>query len=184
MGKKTETPPAPLPEELAKEIDAVRAAALAELTAAGDEKALEQVRVAQLGMKGSVTRLFERIPKIAPEMRRAFGQKANALKGELEQAVTDRSRALQEKALQKDLTGERVDVTLPGRRPHLGRRHPVSRSLEDICAIFARVATEALAICGTIRQFGSLSSGLSSGIGSGSVTSSAAPAILPTLSAS
>jgi len=142
MGKKTEQPSAPLPEELAKEIDAVRAAALAELAKAGDEKALEQVRVQQLGMKGSVTRLFERIPKIAPEQRRSFGQQANALKSELDQALNKGLQALQLKALEKELTGERLDVTLPGRRGALGRRHLVSRSLEDISAIFGRLGFE------------------------------------------
>ena len=51
-------------------------------------------------------------------------------------------------------------------------------------AILARVANEAEAMCGTTRQFGRLSSLWSPGIGSGSVTSSAAPAMTPFLSAS
>ena len=114
MGKKTEQQaPATLPEELAKEIEAVRQAALAEFAAAS-EKALEAARIAHLGMKGSAARLFERIPKIAPELRRAFGAQANALKAELERALAERSRALEEKALAKELSGEKLDVTLPG----------------------------------------------------------------------
>ena len=51
-------------------------------------------------------------------------------------------------------------------------------------AILPRVANDADAMCGTIRQFGSVSSLWSPGIGSGSVTSSAAPAITPSSSAS
>lgn len=142
MAKKPEQAPVALPEELVKEIDAVREAAHSLLAAAKDEKAVESVRVAYLGMKGTVTKLFERMPKIAPELRRGFGQAANAAKGALEKAIEERGSALKQAALEKELSGERLDVTQPGRRTHLGRRHPVSRTMDDLCAIFARLGFE------------------------------------------
>ncbi|HEY3452849.1 MAG TPA: phenylalanine--tRNA ligase subunit alpha [Myxococcales bacterium] len=142
MAKKPEQAPVALPEELVKEIESARDAALADLAAAQDEKAVEAARVAHLGMKGGVTRLFERIPKIPPEQRRGFGQQANAVKGALEKALEERGNALKQVALDKELAGERLDVTQPGRRAHLGRRHPVSRTMDDLCAIFARLGFE------------------------------------------
>ncbi len=141
MGK-NEQAPAALPEELANELDAVQQAALADLAAAQDEKGLEQARVTHLGMKGVVTRLFERIGKIPPEQRRSFGQRANAVKSAVEKALEDALGQVRQKALERELSGERLDVSLPGRRPHLGRRHPVSRTMDDLCAIFARLGFE------------------------------------------
>ena len=141
MGKK-EQAASPLPEEIERELAAVRAAARAEFGAAGDAQALEQARVAHLGMKGSVTRLFDRIPTLPKEQRRGFGQQANALRAELEQALEQRKQGLEQEALARELKGERLDVTLPGRRQHLGRRHPVSRTMDDISAIFVRLGFE------------------------------------------
>ncbi len=63
-------------------------------------------------------------------------------------------------------------------------RKPAIKFCAVIVAILLRVCTDALAMCGTTMQFGKFNSGLSKEIGSGSVTSSAAPAIVPALSAS
>ncbi len=128
-----------LSPELTRELEQVKQAALAELAGAKDAASLEQARVAHLGMKGSVTRLFERIPKLPGEQRRGFGQAANAVKSEVEAALEARRKALEEEALQRELSGEKLDVSLPGRRYRLGRRHPVSRTLEDITSVFERL---------------------------------------------
>jgi phenylalanyl-tRNA synthetase alpha chain len=131
--------PTTLPEELVREVDEARQKALADVVAAQDEKALEQARVAHLGLKGAVTRLFERIPKIPPEQRRGFGQKANSAKGEIEKALAEQAASLKQKNLERELSGERLDVTLPGRRGQLGRRHLVSRTADEVSDIFGHL---------------------------------------------
>lgn len=141
MGNKVQEAAA-LPDEVQQELESVRAAASAAFQAASDAQALEAARVAHLGMKGAVTKLFDRIPSLPKEQRRAFGQRANALRAELEKALEERNKGLEREALERELKGERLDVTLPGRRQHLGRRHPVSRTMDDISAIFARLGFE------------------------------------------
>ncbi len=141
MGKK-EASGASLPEEILRELSALRERALTDFSAALEEKALEQARVAHLGMKGTVARVLERIPKLSPELRRAFGAQANSLKVALESAYEAGRSAAARAQLQRELEGERLDVTLPGRRERLGRRHPVSRTLEDIVAVLARLGFE------------------------------------------
>ncbi len=54
----------------------------------------------------------------------------------------DRKAALESAALSKRLIDERVDVTLPGRRGERGGLHPVTRTLERITEIFARLGYE------------------------------------------
>jgi phenylalanyl-tRNA synthetase alpha chain len=138
MGKRESTA-APLPEEILRELSALREKAIADFSGALEEKALEQARVAHLGMKGTVARVLERIPKLAPELRRTFGAQANSLKVALEGAYEAGRAAAARAQLERELQGERLDVTLPGRRERLGRRHPVSRTVEDICAVFSRL---------------------------------------------
>ncbi len=139
MGKEGESVSSSLPEELIREIEAIREAALIDFSKATDQKTLEQSRVVHLGMKGAVSQLFERIPRLQKELRRAFGQQANAVRAQLDGALAKARENIDRLALEKELSGERLDVTAPGRRIHLGRRHPVSQTLEAIVNIFARL---------------------------------------------
>src|SRR5215467_9910598 len=65
--------------------------------------------------------------------KRAFGAAANSLKREIETWIAERHTALQATA---PVAGA-VDVTLPGRRPSAGRRHPLTQVRERVESIFA-----------------------------------------------
>mgnify|MGYP000963934033 CR=1 FL=1 len=109
MGNK-EQEAIPLPDEVQKELESVRAAASADFQAAPDTQALEAARVAHLGMKGAVTKLFDRIPSLPKEQRRLFGQQANALRAELERALEERQKGLEHEALFMQAFGRRHEV--------------------------------------------------------------------------
>ncbi len=134
-----------LSAELIEEIASVKTEAQRLLGAAADLAELERARVAALGLKGSITRLFERLPKLQPAEKRGFGQAANAAKVEAERAYEERRGRLAEEELARELGGERLDVTLPGRRGALGHRHPVSRTIDEIVRIFSRLGFESIA---------------------------------------
>ena len=136
---KQENSPAALPDEVVQELDAIAQSATHAIDEAQDASALEAARVLTLGMKGSVTKLFERIPTLDKSLRRAFGQRANALRAQIEAHHAARKSALEREALERELSGPKIDVTLPGRRAALGHRHPVSRTLDDIAAIFLKL---------------------------------------------
>ncbi|MFO0596142.1 MAG: phenylalanine--tRNA ligase subunit alpha [Myxococcaceae bacterium] len=110
-----------------------------ELGSAVTLDAVEQVRVKFLGKKGELAQILSGMGKLAPDERRALGEKANALKAELETKISAALTRVQELALEQELKGPRLDVTLPGRGVRPGRRHPVSQTLEDICSTFARL---------------------------------------------
>ncbi|MDR0966171.1 MAG: phenylalanine--tRNA ligase subunit alpha [Myxococcales bacterium] len=132
-----EPPQSPeLSEEIEREFSEISKSAVDAIDSTQDPASLEAARVATLGMKGSVTRLFERIPKLDKSLRRAFGQRANALRAHIEARHEARKVALDREALDRELKGPKLDVTLPGRRAALGHRHPVSRTLDDVSAIF------------------------------------------------
>jgi phenylalanyl-tRNA synthetase alpha chain len=118
---------------------ALASSAQSELEKAVTLDAIEQLRVKLLGKKGELAAILSGMGKLPPEDRRALGEKANALKAELETKLSAALTRVQEQALEQELKGPRLDVTLPGRGVRPGRRHPVSQTLDDICAVFARL---------------------------------------------
>src|SRR5215470_9331043 len=109
------------------------------IAAAGDEGALEAVRVAALGKSGSVSALLKTLGTMTPDERREQGPLINGLKERVTAAIAARRAALKDAALEERLNTETVDVTLPVREPpaEIGRVHPVSQVIDELTAIFA-----------------------------------------------
>ena len=124
--------------------EAAFAAALAEVDAASPAAraaALDGLRIGWTGRKsGRLAGLMEQLPTLPPADRRAFGQLVNALKSRIEQALTEREMSA---AATRRPAGA-VDVTLPGRPPVLGHRHPLSLVREEVQAIFTRLGYQVL----------------------------------------
>ena len=118
-------------------VDTLKAEVLSAVAAAATPEALEEVRVAALGKKGSVTGLMKDLGGLDPEARKARGAALNLLKDEIAAALAARKAELQAVALAARLMSERVDVTLPARPEAEGRIHPISQTIDEITAIFA-----------------------------------------------
>lgn len=119
-----------------EQLTALRATALEELQGLSDLKQLEDFRVRYMGKKGSVTALLRGMGALSAEERPVMGQMVNQLRQELEQAVAEKTTAIQE-ALQKEkLAAETLDVTMPGKKEAKGSLHPLNVVLNDIIDIF------------------------------------------------
>ncbi len=101
-----------------------------------DAAALEAWRVAFLGRRGRLSQLMQQLGSLSVEERRAAGAEANRVKTLLEGVLADAQRALQEQDASKRLASDRLDVTLPGRPVTLGRLHPTTQTVREICAAF------------------------------------------------
>jgi phenylalanyl-tRNA synthetase alpha chain len=114
-------------------------AVLAQITAAADLAALDAVRVATIGKKGSVSELMSKLGSLPADERKSFGQTVNALKTRVSDALDARKASLEEQALTARLANERSDITLPVRpgAEGQGRIHPVSQVLDEVIEIFA-----------------------------------------------
>ena len=121
------------------DIEQLTSAGLADIAAAGDHDRLEALRVGLLGKSGSVTGLLKQLGTLPPDQRKAFGEQVNRAKDTLATALAERKQVIDELALATRLATETIDVTLPGRGDGLGTLHPVSRTLERIADIFARL---------------------------------------------
>ncbi|MCI0574289.1 MAG: phenylalanine--tRNA ligase subunit alpha, partial [Myxococcaceae bacterium] len=82
--------------------------------------------------------------KLPPEERRSLGEVANRVKAEIESLLAAALERAEGAKLEAELRGPKLDVSLPGRGVRPGRRHPVSRTLEDVVRTFARLGFDVL----------------------------------------
>lgn len=118
------------PETLAEQ-------ALAAVEACAELRALEGLRVELLGKKGSITGLLKQLGGMAPDERKAFGERVNRAKEAVLGAIETRRHALEEAELARRLAEETIDVSLPGRGETAGGLHPVTRTIQRIERLFA-----------------------------------------------
>jgi phenylalanyl-tRNA synthetase alpha chain len=121
---------------MSDDLAALRAQTLQALGEAPDLKIWDAIRVGTLGKSGALTTLLKELGKTAPEERRARGAALNQLKADLADAIEQRRVTLDAEALAQRLATERLDITLPPRPEPQGSIHPISRTLEEIYAIF------------------------------------------------
>ncbi len=118
-------------------LDVLQQMALQSLAGLADLAALDAWHSQYLGRKGELTALLRSVGQLAPEARPAAGQRANEVKAALEAAHERRLADLKRHVRAQSLAAERIDVTLPGRPPSLGRLHLSTQTLRRIYAIFA-----------------------------------------------
>ncbi len=111
------------------QVQAVKEEALASVEGAGPGR-IKELRTLYLGRKGKVAALFREFKDLPPDERREAGRSLNELKSFLDSLFEEAAK--EKKVEEKD----RVDVTLPGRRPLIGGMHPVTSTIREICEIF------------------------------------------------
>jgi phenylalanyl-tRNA synthetase alpha chain len=118
------------------DLEALKTSTDAALAAAGDLRAWDAIRIAVLGRNGSLTGMLRDLGKVPPEQKKERGAALNRLKDALNAAIDIRKTELEEAALDARLLSERIDPTLPPRPRDFGLIHPISRTMEEVSAIF------------------------------------------------
>ncbi|MDA9269263.1 phenylalanine--tRNA ligase subunit alpha [Amylibacter sp.] len=118
-------------------LNALKSKYLNAVSEAVDETSLENVRIAAVGKKGEVSLKMRELGKMSPEERQIAGPALNALKDEINSALSAKKSALSDAALNERLQNEWLDVSMSGRPRRQGSLHPISQVTEEIIAIFA-----------------------------------------------
>lgn len=118
----------------AADSDSILQQAAAELKQAGAAE-LDQLKSRYLGKQGLIGSLLRGIRELPPSERQAAGQRLNQLRLRFEELLAARRDELEQERLQASLAGQAIDVSLPGRGPALGTRHPLTLTAERGCAI-------------------------------------------------
>lgn len=103
---------------------------------ASGEQELKQIRIDYLGRRGIVSQALAAIRDLPPDQRPHLGQAANRTRAAIEAALEAKAQELEQQQRELRYREEALDMTLPGRPPVLGRRHPLSIVLEEIEDIF------------------------------------------------
>ena len=120
-----------------EKLEQLRNGALQAIATASAVEQLQEIRVCLLGRKGELTALMKGLGSLPADERPIVGQLVNTVRDEIESALTAAIESAQAVLIADRLQSERVDISLPGRRPLKGTKHPVSLVIEEICSIFA-----------------------------------------------
>lgn len=117
-------------------LEKIELAAKAELEKITEAADLEALRIKFLGKKGELTAILKQMAGLSAEERPIIGQLANRVRSDIEEAVTEKAAQLKAAASERKLREERIDVTLPGKAPKLGKLHPMDVVMHEIEDIF------------------------------------------------
>ena len=118
-----------------KQIDELRQEAIEKISNVDNLFELNELRVSFLGKKGPVQGLMKLMKNLPKEEKPEFGQKVNVLKSELSALIDQKKIELEEKETLEKIESEKIDITLPGRKPNVGNLHPlnlITQELEDL----------------------------------------------------
>lgn len=118
-----------------QEITSLRHQFRNEIASAGSSQDLENVKVKYLGKKGPIQNLMKVLKDVPPEQRPEAGKWINDLKEEVSAAITEKMGVIVTQEEQSQLTKERIDITLPGRRRFSGRKHIINQTLDEMIEI-------------------------------------------------
>ena len=118
-------------------LERLRAAYPGAFAAATSEHELREQNARFLGPSGELTQLMKRMREVPGDKKRELGQRTNAVKGEIEKAFTACLGELAKAARAAELSGPRIDPSLPGRDVRVGRLHPITQVTYRLLDVFA-----------------------------------------------
>ncbi|MEG0295446.1 MAG: phenylalanine--tRNA ligase subunit alpha [Clostridium sp.] len=114
----------------------IKEAAFKELEVAEGSSALEEIRVKYLGKKGELTTILRGMGGLSPEERPLVGKLVNEVKSEVEGKIEEATSAIKEKEKNAKLASEVIDISMPGKKNTIGKRHPLDLTLDRMKDIF------------------------------------------------
>lgn len=113
-------------------LEKIREEAIREIDSSDD---VEGLRIKYLGKKGELTAVLRGMGSVSPEERPLIGQLANEVRSKIEEALAAKAEQKKKNELERRLASEALDVTIPGEKFTVGRRHPLAQTeamLRDI----------------------------------------------------
>jgi len=119
-----------------QELQRLRTEAKQQLETLSDASQIEEFRIRFLGRKGAFSNVMRSLGKVSQEDRPRVGQLANSIKAEIEELFSKKQSELVAGFASMAAERHAIDLTLPGRRPAVGKLHPVTQIMNEVCSIF------------------------------------------------
>lgn len=125
-----------------EKLQQIKKEALQQIRESDSLEKLNEVRISQLGKKGSLTAVLKSMKDVAAEERPKVGQMVNEAREEIEQALEEAKKKMERVVREAQMKAEVIDVTLPARKNNVGHRHPNTIALEEVERIFVGMGYE------------------------------------------
>ncbi len=125
-----------------QQLNEIKQAAVAALGNVSSKAELESFRIEFLGKKGRLTEILRGMGKLSAEERPVIGQMANDIRSFIESEIEALSSRLDMQLLEKKIAEEKIDVTMPGKRQPIGKKHPLTKVLDELKDIFIGMGFE------------------------------------------
>lgn len=122
--------------EMKEKLEAIKNNALEELKKVADKTQLENIRVKYLGKKGELTQVLRMMGSLSAEERPLIGKLANEVRGTIEGIIESHEAEMKSKEKELKLQKEVIDISMPGKKQIIGKRHPMDLTIESIKDIF------------------------------------------------
>lgn len=110
--------------------------AINEIENAKTSSEIEEIRVKYLGKKGELTTILRGMKDVSKEERPLVGKMVNEVKSLVGEHIEKVSKAIKNKEKLEKLEKEVIDISLPGKRNRVGKKHPLYLTLENMKNIF------------------------------------------------
>ena len=107
------------------------------LSAAKTSADIEEVRIKTSGRNGSITAASKELGKLAKEERPEAGKALNIAKSRISELITEATERISGEL--QGATEDGIDITLPGRKWPIGKKHPITQTIDDCIDIFRRI---------------------------------------------
>jgi phenylalanyl-tRNA synthetase alpha chain len=119
-----------------EQLEQIKNIALEQLSQVTDKAELENIRVKYLGKKGELTAILRGMGKLSAEERPVVGKIANEVREEIENAIDTKGVAIRSAEKAEKLNSEVIDISMPGKKQTMGKKHPLSLTLDQVNDIF------------------------------------------------
>lgn len=118
--------------------------ALNQLKQCNDNTDIEKIRIQYLGKKGELTAILRSMGSLSEEERPEIGKVANEVRAAIEEEINSIKDEISAKEQQSKVKSEILDITMPGRVPEVGRRHPLLQVKEELESLFMRMGYDVI----------------------------------------
>ncbi len=120
-----------------KELDKLQAICLSEIANCDDLKKLDTIKSLAIGKNGKVTEILKTLRDLLPEKKQTLGKEINRVKEIIIENLKSKADELEMKELERKLSAEKEDVSLPARPFSLGQLHPITKVSEEIADLMS-----------------------------------------------
>lgn len=119
-----------------EQLELIKENALSEIKNCKTSTELETVRVKFLGKKGEVTLILRGMGALSKEERPVVGKLVNEVREDIEMALDESLKTIKQQEKNEKLKNEVIDISIPGRKQKIGKRHPMELTLNRMKEIF------------------------------------------------